>query len=68
MNKKKFILTAKDVINLKIKALQKLRKSNTNSFNDSEWAEMTKFENETFVDESDELKKKSAGAGLTDND
>tara|TARA_Y100000590_G_scaffold4125_1_gene5456 strand:+ start:598 stop:1209 length:612 start_codon:yes stop_codon:yes gene_type:complete len=41
---------------------------NTNSFNDSEWAEMTKFENETFVDESDELKKKSAGAGLTDND
>ena len=29
---------------------------------------MTKFENQTFVDESDELKKKSAGAGLTDND
>ena len=29
---------------------------------------MTKFENETFVDESDELKEKSAGAGLTDND
>lgn len=41
---------------------------NTNSFNDSEWTEMTKFENQTFVDESDELKKKSAGAGLTDND
>ena len=29
---------------------------------------MNKFANETFVDESDELKKKSAGAGLTDND
>ena len=41
---------------------------NANSFNDSEWIEMTKFENQTFVDETDELKKKSAGAGLTDND
>jgi len=38
------------------------------SFDDSEWTEMTKFENETFVEENDELKKKSAGAGLTDND
>ena len=41
---------------------------NNNSFNDNEWIEMTKFANETFVDESDELKEKSAGAGLTDND
>ena len=41
---------------------------NVNSFNDNEWNEMTKFENETFVDENDELKKQSAGAGLTDND
>ena len=41
---------------------------NVNSFNDSDWIEMTKFANETFVDESDELKEKSAGAGLTDND
>ena len=29
---------------------------------------MTKFANETFVEESNELKEKSAGAGLTDND
>ena len=35
MNKKKFILTAKDVINLEIKALQQLKKSITNSFNDA---------------------------------
>ena len=35
MNKKKFILTAKDVINLEIKALQKLKKSINNSFNDA---------------------------------
>ena len=41
---------------------------NNNSFSDDEWKEMTKFANETFVEESDELKEKSAGAGLTDND
>ena len=35
MNKKKFILTAKDVINLEIKALQQLKKSINNSFNDA---------------------------------
>ncbi len=41
---------------------------NVNSFNNSEWDEMVKLEKETFVDESEELKEKSAGAGLTDND
>ena len=41
---------------------------NNNSFSEDEWKEMTKFANETFVEESDELKEKSAGAGLTDND
>ena len=41
---------------------------NNNSFGEVEWKEMTKFANETFVEESDELKEKSAGAGLTDND
>ena len=35
MNKKKFIITAKDVINLEIKALQQLKRSITNSFNDA---------------------------------
>ena len=35
MNRKKFITTAKDVINLEIKALQKLKKSINNSFNDA---------------------------------
>tara|TARA_Y100001935_G_scaffold225902_1_gene203266 strand:+ start:108 stop:719 length:612 start_codon:yes stop_codon:yes gene_type:complete len=42
--------------------------NNNNSFSEQEWKEMTKFANDTFVDESDELKEKSAGAGLTDND
>ena len=41
---------------------------NNNSFSEDEWKEMAKFANETFVEESDELKEKSAGAGLTDND
>ena len=41
---------------------------NVNSFNNNEWNEMVKFEKETFVEESKELKEKSAGAGLTDND
>ena len=35
MNKEKFIITAKDVINLAIKALQQLKRSITNSFNDA---------------------------------
>ena len=41
---------------------------NNNSFGEDEWKEMTKFAKETLVEESDELKEKSAGAGLTDND
>ena len=41
---------------------------NKNSFSENEWKEMTNLANETFVEESDELKEKSAGAGLTDND
>tara|TARA_B100001564_G_scaffold29641_1_gene21811 strand:- start:120 stop:1088 length:969 start_codon:yes stop_codon:yes gene_type:complete len=35
MNNKKFILTAKEVINLEIKALQKLKKNLNNSFNEA---------------------------------
>ena len=35
MNKKKFILTAKDVINLEIKALQSLKKNINKSFNEA---------------------------------
>ena len=35
MNKQKFISTAKDVINLEIKALQKLKKNINSSFNDA---------------------------------
>ena len=41
---------------------------NSNSFSDQEWKELYKLSEKTFVDETDSLKNKGAGAGLTDND
>ena len=41
---------------------------NKNSFSEQDWKELYKLSEETFVDESDSLKKAGAGAGLTDND
>ena len=41
---------------------------NENSFSDKEWKEIYKLSEETFVEESESLKEKGAGAGLTDND
>ena len=41
---------------------------NKNSFSESEWKELYKLSEETFVEETESLKKKGAGAGLTDND
>jgi len=41
---------------------------NKNSFSETEWSELYKISENTFVEESDELKEKAAGAGLTDND
>jgi hypothetical protein len=41
---------------------------NRNSFSEQDWKELYKLSEETFVDESDSLKKTAAGAGLTDND
>ena len=41
---------------------------NNNSFSDQEWKELYKLSEETFVEETDSLKTKGAGAGLTDND
>ena len=37
-------------------------------FSDKEWNELYKLSEDTFVEESDSLKKHGAGAGLTDND
>ena len=41
---------------------------NTNSFSEKEWSELYKISENTFVEETEELKQKGAGAGLTDND
>ena len=41
---------------------------NKNSFSDQEWKELYKISEETFVEESESLKEKGAGAGFTDND
>jgi len=41
---------------------------NANSFSESDWSELYKISKNTFVEETEELKQKAAGAGLTDND
>ena len=41
---------------------------NKNLFTDTEWKELYKLSEDTFVPESDNLKNSAAGAGLTDND
>ena len=41
---------------------------NKNSFSGEDWSELYKISENTFVEESEESKKKAAGAGLTDND
>ena len=41
---------------------------NLDNFTDSEWQNLYKLSENTFVEESESLKKAGAGAGLTDND
>ena len=41
---------------------------NNNLFSEEEWSELYKLSEDTFVEETDELKQYAAGAGLTDND
>ena len=41
---------------------------NIDSFSESEWRQLYKLSEETFVEESESLKETAAGAGLTDND
>ena len=49
--------------NVSIKFLE-----NSNLFSVNDWNELYKLSEDTFVEESDSLKKSAAGAGLTDND
>ena len=41
---------------------------NKNTFSENEWQELYELSEGTFVEESEQLKKSAAGAGLTDND
>ena len=41
---------------------------NKNSFSEKDWSDLYKISENTLVEESEELKQKAAGAGLTDND
>ncbi len=41
---------------------------NRDSFSEIEWKELYKLSEKTFVEENEDLKLSSAGAGLTDND
>ena len=41
---------------------------NSDLFSNTEWQELYKLSENTFVEESDSLKRSGAGAGLTDND
>jgi hypothetical protein len=41
---------------------------NKNSFSEQDWKELYKLSEKTFVEETESLRSKGAGAGLTDND
>ena len=41
---------------------------NSDSFSESDWKELYKLSENTFVEETESLKQSGAGAGLTDND
>ena len=60
INKDKTISKAKEI---SIEFLE-----NNNSFSTKEWKELYRLSEKTFVEETESLKKKGAGAGLTDND
>ena len=47
---------------------ESIAKEIKNSFSEKDWKELYKLSEETFVEESESLKTKGAGAGLTDND
>ena len=41
---------------------------NKDNFNEEDWKSLYRLSENTFVEETDSLKKGAAGAGLTDND
>ena len=77
IDEKKYLLNFNQSIfsnHLDVNIIEKANKvkiifvENKNTFSENDWKELYGLSKETFVDESEELKKSSAGAGLTDND
>ena len=77
LDNKNFLLNFNNNIysNFKINNIIKLAKiisvkflENKDSFSNNQWKELYKLSEESFVKETDSLKKDAAGAGLTDND
>ena len=60
-NLEKQVITSVDEISIEFV-------ENKNLFSSLEWKELYKLSEKTFVEETDSLKTKGAGAGLTDND
>ena len=60
LSKKKFPLLAKKI--------EIIILDNKDSFTEREWKNLYRLSENTFVEETESLKKGSAGAGLTDND
>ena len=57
-----------DKIIIKTKEISIEFLENNNSFSIKEWKELYRLSEKTFVEETESLKRKGAGAGLTDND
>ena len=53
---------------IKASDLEVIFLENKDNFSDVEWKNLYKISEDTFVEETDSLKKGAAGAGLTDND
>ena len=77
IDEKEFLLNFNQSIYSNYKSSDVLEKSdlikikfieNKNTFNETEWRELYKLSENTFVEETDQLKQNAAGAGLTDND
>ena len=67
MSNESEILKARDILEKSDKINIKFL-DNKNNFSEDDWLEMHKLSIKTYVEESEESKSRTAGAGLTDND
>jgi hypothetical protein len=67
-NKSILVKNIENIINPFVEKVNIKFLKDKNTFSDKEWKQLYKLSEETFVEESESLKEKGAGAGLTDND